>query len=157
GRSAEMYGEDGVWADRLNHTLELTRLAREEYRRLDPKMRSIVDGFATGINHYLKRHPGVHPRLLTRIEPWYPLAFIRYNYFQNRFAFGAGIRFNEIREGPRGPSANQGSNGWVVSPSRSASGHALLLINPPLPFFGPGQVYEGHLHSEEVWNFTGYA
>jgi penicillin amidase len=30
------------------------------------------------------------------------------------------------------------------------------LINPHLPFFGPGQVYEGHVHSDEGWNFTGY-
>ena len=32
----------------------------------------------------------------------------------------------------------------------------MLFINPHLPFFGPGQVYEGHVHSEEGWNFTGY-
>ena len=25
-----------------------------------------------------------------------------------------------------------------------------------MPFFGPGQVYEGHVHSDEGWNFTGY-
>jgi penicillin amidase len=32
----------------------------------------------------------------------------------------------------------------------------MLLINPHLPFFGTGQVYEGHVHSDEGWNFTGY-
>jgi acyl-homoserine-lactone acylase len=32
----------------------------------------------------------------------------------------------------------------------------MLFINPHLPFFGPGQVYEGHVHSDEGWNFTGY-
>src|SRR4030095_16922798 len=30
------------------------------------------------------------------------------------------------------------------------------FINPHLPFFGSGQVYEGHVHSDEGWNFTGY-
>jgi penicillin amidase len=33
----------------------------------------------------------------------------------------------------------------------------MLFINPHLPFFGPGQVYEGHVNSKESgWNFTGY-
>jgi len=32
----------------------------------------------------------------------------------------------------------------------------MLFINPHLSFFGPGQVYEGHVHSDEGWNFTGY-
>jgi penicillin amidase len=49
-----------------------------------------------------------------------------------------------------------GSNGWVIGPSKSATGYAMLFINPHLPFFGPGQVYEGHVHSDEGWNFTGY-
>jgi penicillin amidase len=49
-----------------------------------------------------------------------------------------------------------GSNGWVIGPSKSATGHAMLFINPHLPFFGPGQVYEGHVRSDEGWNFTGY-
>jgi penicillin amidase len=33
----------------------------------------------------------------------------------------------------------------------------MLFINPHLPFFGSGQVYEGHVNSKESgWNFTGY-
>ncbi|HEU4795366.1 MAG TPA: penicillin acylase family protein, partial [Pyrinomonadaceae bacterium] len=39
---------------------------------------------------------------------------------------------------------------------KSATGHAMLFINPHLPFFGSGQVYEGHVHSDEGGNFTGY-
>jgi penicillin amidase len=54
------------------------------------------------------------------------------------------------------PRREQGSNAWAVTPARSASGHALLFINPHLPFFGPSQVYEGHVMSDEGWNFTGY-
>ncbi|MGH8524841.1 MAG: penicillin acylase family protein, partial [Gammaproteobacteria bacterium] len=56
----------------------------------------------------------------------------------------------------RGLTSNVGSNGWVIGPSRSKTGHAMLLINPHLPFFGSGQVYEGHVQSDEGWNFTGY-
>jgi acyl-homoserine-lactone acylase len=158
GRSSEIHGEKSLDEDRLNHTLEIPRLAREEYARLDPQMRSLCDAFAAGFNFYLERHPEVKPRLLTKIEPWYTLAFIRYNYFQNGFARDRNLRdaglqtasiYNDLKE-------HTGSNGWVVDQSKSASGYAMLFINPHLPFFGPGQVYEGHVHSDEGWNFTGY-
>jgi acyl-homoserine-lactone acylase len=159
GRLAEVEGEDELASDRLNRALEIPRLAREEYGRLDGAMRALVDAFAGGVNFYLERHPDVKPRLLARIEPWYPLAFIRYNYYQQGFAGGAlwraGVR--DAAPGAAAPHDGQGSNGWVIAPSRTASGRALLFINPHLPVFGYGQVYEGHLHSDEGWDFTGYA
>jgi len=121
-------------------------------------MRSLCDAFAAGFNYYLERHPEVRPRLLTKIEPWYTLAFIRYNYFQNGFARDRSLRGTELQTAAIDNDLKQhtGSNGWVVGPSKSVSGNALLFINPHLPFFGPGQVYEGHVHSDEGWDFTGY-
>lgn len=158
GRLAEVEGESALPADQLNRALEIPRLARAEYARLDSAMRALVDGFAAGVQFYLAMHPEVRPRLLERIEPWHPLAFIRYNYYQNGFALGA-----MYQAGLRQPSpaqavalAGQGSNGWAISPGRTAGGHALLFINPHLPWFGPGQVYEGHVMSRDGWNFTGY-
>ena len=158
GRSAEIYGERRLERDRLNRALEIPRLAREEYARLDPHTRSICDGFVAGVNFYLQRHPEVKPRLLTRMEPWYPLAFIRYNYYQQGFVNDDALRGSDPQTAQvdKGLKENQGSNGWVINPSRSATGNAMLFINPHLPFFGSGQVYEGHVHSDEGWNFTGY-
>ena len=177
GRRTEVEGLSGLTNDRRNRALEIPRLAREEYRRLPRKMRALLDGFAAGLNAYLADHPEVHPRLLTRFEPWYPLAFIRYNYYQSGFFWGAGFRPSDLemaaahgfdRQGqPPGvwcqvPDVSDchllfGSNGWVIGPTKSATGHAMLFINPHLPFFGPGQVYEGHVNSKESgWNFTGY-
>jgi acyl-homoserine lactone acylase PvdQ len=53
-------------------------------------------------------------------------------------------------------SAGQvGSNTWAISPAKSASGHAMLFINPHQPFFGPGQWIEGHVHSDSGWNLSG--
>jgi penicillin amidase len=159
GRLTEVEGVGGLTSDTRNRALEIARLAREEYRRLPKKMRAIVDGYAAGLNAYLADHPAVHPRLLTRIEPWYPLAFIRYNYYQSGFFWGAGYRPSDLETSAGDfPSRDSlGSNGWVIGPSKSATGHAMLFINPHLSFFGYGQVYEGHVHSQESgWNFTGY-
>jgi acyl-homoserine-lactone acylase len=158
GRASELYGEKSLDEDRLNHELEIPRLAREEYARLDQHMRLLCDSFAAGFNYYIARHPEVRPRLLTKIEPWYTLAFIRYNYYQNGFARDRNLRPLQLQTAglDNELKAHTGSNGWVIGPSKSATGHAMLFINPHLPFFGPGQVYEGHVHSDEGWNFTGY-
>ncbi len=159
GRRTEVEGTDGLTSDRRNRALEIPRLAREEYRRLPRTMRALVDGFVAGLNAYLADHPEVKPRLLTRFEPWYPLAFIRYNYYQSGFFWSAGFQPADLQvaAGEFEQRKDLGSNGWVIGPSKSATGHAMLFINPHLPFFGPGQVYEGHVNSKESgWNFTGY-
>ncbi len=158
GRASELYGAKTLDDDRLNHALGIPKLAQSEYARLDRQMRALCDAFAAGFNYYLERHPEVRPRLLAKIEPWYTLAFIRFNYFQNGFSHDRGLRQAGFQTAQFDDELKQhtGSNGWVVGPSKSASGHAMLFINPHLPFFGPGQVYEGHVHSDEGWNFTGY-
>src|SRR5918911_1034 len=97
GRASELYGEKSLDEDRLNHALEIPRLAREEYARLDEHMRLLCDSFAAGFNYYLTRHPEVRPRLLTKIEPWYTLAFIRYNYYQNGFAHDPNVPGNALQ------------------------------------------------------------
>ena len=159
GRRSEVEGPSGLIQDRRNRALEIPRLAREEYRRLPRKMKALLDGYVAGLNAYLADHPDVRPRLLARMEPWYPLAFIRYNYFQTGFLFASGLRpgdFETSAEDAPLFAKDFGSNGWVIGPSKSATGHAMLFINPHLPFFGHGQVYEGHVISKEGWNFTGY-
>ncbi len=172
GRQAEVEGEDELVGDKRTRSLEIPRLAREEYRRLPNTMKALLDGFAAGLNAYLADHPDVKPRLLTRFEPWYALAFIRLNYYRNGFFYGSGIRQADLELAVSGARCRvsecedltpdtrnlaTGSNGWVIGPSKSATGHAMLFINPHLPFFGSAQVYEGHVNSKETgWNFTGY-
>lgn len=174
GRAAEVYGEELLLDDWINRALEIPRLSREEYAAIDSSTRALCDGFAAGLNYFLATHPQTTPRLLRRFEPWYPLALIRYLYYQRGFLRATGLRgaafaaaFRRFTQLPLPELARaeidepifdfaQGSNAWAVAPARSASGHALLFINPHLPFFGPSQVYEGHVISDAGWNFSGY-
>ena len=119
----------------------------------------LCDAFAAGLNHFLATNPGVRPRLLKRFEPWHAFAFCRYGLYVQFILRREGISGRKVqgalKELP--PEHSQGSNMWAVAPSKTESGHALLFINPHQPYFGPGQFYEGHLHSEEGLNMSGAA
>lgn len=156
GRAAEVYGEAELASDLLNRALEISRLASAEYKRSSPRIRAICDAAADGLNYFLERNSKVKPRLISHFEPWHTLAFGRFALYQ-LFIFGkSGIRIDELRTAAKEPlESPTGSNMWAVSPSKTAGGHALLFINPHQPFFGPGQWYEGHVHSDEGWNMSG--
>ncbi len=173
GRAAEVHGEAALLDDWINRALGITRLSQEEYDLADPSLRALLDGFADGLNYYLLRNPAVETRLIDHFEPWYSLAFIRYVYYQRGFLGATRIRRQEFvaaleqsigQEFPElaslipqeVPRSEVGSNSWAIGPAKSATGNTMLLINPHLPFFGASQVYEGHVMSEEGWNFSGY-
>jgi hypothetical protein len=77
---AEIHGWSSLDDDKLNHTLGIPAQARNEYDHLPKRMRDLCDAFAAGLNYYLAHHPEIRPKLLARMEPWYPLALIRYQY-----------------------------------------------------------------------------
>ena len=120
-------------------------------------MRELYVAYSAGLNYFVAKHPGVQPRLLRRFEPWLPLALLRFKYHQNEFVGYAGLDLRTLRIPAPEPTVErpQGSNTWAVGPSKSTTGRPLLLINPHVPFFGLAQYCEGHLHSEEGWNFSG--
>jgi penicillin amidase len=157
GRSAELAGESALPADLLVRALEIPRYARQEYATAAPRIRQLCDATAAGINFYLASHPEVEPRLLNKMEPWYPMAFTRYVIYVMFVSRSLGLNPSELPALASLPSQKLplGSNMWAANASRTATGNALLFINPHQPFFGPGQWYEGHLHSGEGWNISG--
>lgn len=157
GRAAEVHGEAALQDDQIARALEIPRLSKEEYERAAPRMRALYDAYAAGLNLFLERRPEVKPKLLQHFEPWYPLALMRFKYYQGEFIGYAGLNPKDLRVSVEEKPAErpQGSNAWAVAPGRSASGHPLLLINPHVSFLGAGQYYEAHVHSDEGWNFSG--
>ncbi len=182
GRASEVYGEQSLNADLTNRALEIVSITQAEYSKLSERMKEVCQATADGLNYFLEKNPHVKPRLITRFEPWRLLAFGRFAQYQLFIYRRAGIRDAEIRtavqeikvsgesgrvgaaESGRAGEADTkvdlgedviGSNTWAITPSRSASGHAMLFINPHQPFFGSGQWIEGHVHSDSGWNMSG--
>lgn len=155
GRAAELYGKKSITDDKVVHILEIPELAKQQYNRSPEKIKRILEFYTAGISFYLSCNH-VNTKLLNKIEPWYPIAMLLYNYYKTDFLRNAGFNQNNQELFSPGPGERmQGSNSWAVGPSKTTTGNSMLFINPHVAFFGFGLYYEGHLHSDEGWNFSG--
>lgn len=144
GRRAEADGEGAIWQDLRQRLWIDPADLQAQYAKSPPWLRKLMQGWAAGLNQYLADHPQVKPKVLTRFEPWMALSF-------SEGSIGGDIEsvsltqlqaFYEKRaiartDKERGVVQREplGSNGIVIAPSHSASGHPLLLINPHTSFF----------------------
>jgi acyl-homoserine lactone acylase PvdQ len=170
GRLAESEGESAIWSDLRMKLFINPDTLQARYATSPDSLRVLMDAFADGLNYYLHTHPDVTPRVLTRFEPWMALAF-------SEGSIGGdieSINLRALREfyEPRGQMASgvaagatvalaepvdravepSGSNGFAIAPARSASGHALLLINPHTSFYFRAEL---QMTSEEGLNAYG--
>ena len=168
GRSAEIKGESALYSDLLNRMVIDSAAAIADYDSCEPWLRKLLQAYADGMNYYLYRHPSVHPALLYRFEPWYPLMWTDGSISAINTA---GVTAAELKEFYTAPAATTeintrylarqsdpeqepatGSNGFAIAPARTANGHAILYINPHVSFYFRPEV---HMISEEGLNAYG--
>lgn len=141
GRLAEVQGVAAVYKDLWARTFIDSVRAKALFEQAPAWLQKLCRGFAAGINYYMITHPQKKPKLLTRVEPWMCLlnnipAIAGSNVDEANFA-----AFYSRRAAPPMAHATpqeaeaDGSNGWALAPSRSQSGHAMLLINPHSEFY----------------------
>ncbi|TDH20681.1 acylase [Segetibacter sp. 3557_3] len=161
GRLAEIEGESLLYEDLQMRLLYDTAAAKSDYDRSPTWLKQLCQGFADGINYYIALHPN-QPKVLSHFEPWFPLMFTDGGYtatqtggitsqdvermYKEQGAPGASLK----RSAP--PQELDGSNGFAIAPSRSASGQALLYINPHVSFYFRTEM---HMVSEEGLNAYG--
>lgn len=158
GRLAEVEGENALFHDVRARLFLDTLEAIQLYEKSPLWMKLLLDAFADGVNFYLYTHPQVKPRLLTRFRPWMPLTFSEGSIGGDigtvplsglKAFYSAGSPGTALLDEPPLPEWEReptGSNGFAIAPSKSASGNALLLINPHTSFYFRGEV---HMVSEE--------
>lgn len=176
GRAAEHFGEEELASDRWVHTVGIPDRAEAWIEAQDPETRSWLEAFVAGMNAWAEAHPELldpaerevlpleatdvmalaqydihftfmaNPGLVRRLESsWTPGSVV--DGRSGRAASGAAghrPRSGSVVRDVRAPAA---SNAWAVGPSRSASGNAMLLANPHLPWSGRFTWYEAHLAS----------
>jgi len=147
GRLAEAEGESALWSD-LRQQLFIDPVELKKLYAQSPGwLKQLMNAWADGLNYYLATHPDVHPRVITRFEPWMALSFTegsiggdieRVSLKQLQAFYGrpddtaVPVAIAEAHPSWVEPT---GSNGITIAPKLSANGHALLLINPHTSFF----------------------
>src|SRR5882762_4545346 len=144
GRLAEAQGESALWKDLRQRLFVDPVQLQEQYTASPPWLKKLMQAWADGLNFYLETHPDVHPRVLTKFEPWMALSFTegsiggdieRVPLTQLQAFYGK--KRVALTQDERGLTYHepQGSNGFAIAPSHTKNGHALLLINPHTSFF----------------------
>jgi acyl-homoserine-lactone acylase len=147
GWLAQAEGESALYSDlRARLFIDVGRL-QQQYRGAPPWLKSLMDAWSDGLNYFLSKHPNVHAKVIQHFEPWMALAF-------TEGSIGGDIETIDLKQlekfySPATPptvSSNAvsdpvpeefsgGSNGFAIAPKLTASGHAMLWINPHTSYY----------------------
>ena len=168
GRLSEIKGEKELYNDLQIRLLIDSVDAIADYKKAEPWLKKLLNAYADGINFYLHKHPEVKPALLTRFQPWYPLLWTDGSIGAISTAdisndeikkFYSGNQMEGISKSKTvnasaafGDYQQTGSNGFAIAPSKTASGNAILYINPHVTFYFRPEV---QVVSEEGLNAYG--
>jgi len=138
GQAAEVWGAERAEQDRLVRTLGIPARAEAWVTEQTPEERALLDAFAAGINDFARVHPEALDDQLEAVLPVRPADVLAHLQRAIHFTF-----LSSPGEAARRLAA--GSNAWAIAPSRSASGRAMLLANPHLPWGDLFTWFEAHL------------
>lgn len=162
GRMAEVKGESELYNDLFIKLVIDSAGAVADYKKSPSWLQKLLNAFADGINYYLYKNPQAKPVLLNRFQPWFPLLWTDGSI--GAFSTGdvTATDLKSLYSGNNTPlgivqdkqesKIVTGSNGFAFSPSITASGNAILYINPHVTFYFRPEV---HVVSEQGLNVYG--
>jgi acyl-homoserine-lactone acylase len=150
GWLAQAEGESAVYSDLRERLFIDAVTLQRQYRRSPAWLKTLMIGWSDGLNYYLSKHSDVAPKVIHHFEPWMALSF-------TEGSIGGDVESVDLAKlekfyGQPTPTASNsspfdaaptavadenpgGSNGFAIAPSRSASGHAMLWINPHTSYY----------------------
>ena len=146
GRASEYWGKEFLTSDQWVVVNHIHERGAEWYKAQTPQFRADMDAFAQGINDYAAKHPDAIDPAVKVVLPITGVDIIAHAHRLTNYSYVA----SQARILGGGGVAG-GSNAWAIAPSKSASGHTLLLANPHLPW-APGQLtyYEAQLEGPGI-------
>lgn len=151
GELASIAGPDQVPSDLLSKMFDHYGNARHFLNNLAESDRRSIEAFAAGINRYYSEHPQSVPEWwqYSSVTPTMVDAFGR--LFLYNWSIDEAIK--DLNRGGIDPGfivEQRASNQWAVSPERSATGHAMLVIDPHLTWWGPSRFWEMRIHAGDL-------
>jgi acyl-homoserine-lactone acylase len=145
GMLAQADGEAAIYSDLRQRLFIDPRRLRQSYRSSPAWLKTLMAAWSDGLNYFLSTHPAIAPSVIRHYEPWMALSFTEGSIGGDIESVDLG-KLEEFygasgREIPASARASLmepvpgGSNGFAIAPSRSASGHALLWINPHTSYY----------------------
>jgi len=141
GKGAEYWGQEKYEDDLLVNTLGFDQLADDWIQKQEPETKTIYSSFVKGMNAYAMAHP---ESVDDKNKIVLPLTVKDVNTHFMYVIFTRFIGGNDlglIQEWP-----DMGSNAYAIAPKRSASGNAMLVQNPHLPWRKEFLFFESHLN-----------
>ena len=141
GKGAQYWGQEKFENDMLIHTLGFDQLADDWAKKQDSEIKTIYTSFIKGMNAYAVAHPEA---VAEKNKVVLPLTTKDVNMHSMYVIFTRFIGGNDLGRVQQWP--DMGSNTYAIAPKRSASGNAMLVQNPHLPWWQEFLFFESHLN-----------
>ncbi|MCE9598139.1 MAG: penicillin acylase family protein [Spirochaetia bacterium] len=163
-----VFSKEAIINDYYVRLFRIRERADENYEKLSPEFRGVVDGYAAGLNYYASTHPDeadgrffpaegkdVARGFIHKI----PL-FVGADAAMKKIASGSELKVGQPLDNPVASKDSRddlptGSNSHALAGSRTEDGSVYLNVNSHQPWEGPVAWYEAQIVSEEGWNMTG--
>ena len=147
GRAAEYWGEEHLDSDRWVRRMGVPARAAAWYKAQRPPFRAFLDAFAGGFNDWAREHRQEIDDEVERVLPVDGRDVLAHQQQAVHLTF---LTSREEVEGRARGWRTPGSNAWAIGPRRSASGRAILVANPHLPWFDLFTWFEVQLRSPDI-------
>lgn len=141
GKGAEYWGQKKFENDMLIHTLGFDELADDWETNQDPEVKAIFKSFINGMNAYAEAYPEAIDEKNKVVLPLTTKDLNMHSMYVVFTRFIGGQDLGRVQQWP-----DMGSNAYAISPKRSASGNAMLVQNPHLPWWNEFLFFESHLN-----------
>jgi acyl-homoserine-lactone acylase len=145
GWLAQSEGETALYSDLRQRLFIDTDSLKKQYETSPAWLKSLMTAWSDGLNYYLAKHPSVAPKVIRHFEPWMTLSFtegsiggdiesVDLDKLKQFYGTPATPGVASVKPEPKDEWPG-GSNGFAIAPARSASGHAMLWINPHTSYY----------------------
>lgn len=160
GYNGRYQGKEGVKMDYILHALNIPMNVAKLYdSQVSKEFKNYLSAFCQGANRYAELHP--KEVLVKNVFPITPQDVLQgYAFFiaiesHVDKALKEILNEEKITSKEIATDLSKGSNGMVLSGDKMTTGMTTLMMNPHLPMYGLGSLFEAHLVSEEGLNIHG--